>query len=318
MEYRGGFDRAAVLKSMTGLGDLTTRVADYLPSRRTLRARFELAHARRLPTGPDGVVMGAERIQLQGSNGRAAMLLHGFNDTPQSMAYLAAAVHGAGYTVVAPRLPGHGVRLPDMARDARSAQWRSTVAHEYAQLRTAHDTVVVCGQSMGGALAVLLAAAHRELPALVLLAPFLGMSVRMQFQIIASMWWNFGAPYHIGTGGERSLHDPVARVQTLGPRVFTARMMNELRTVARAAERALPGVVVPTLYLQSREDNRISSEDAERHFAMLGSGEKVQRWVVGSGHIISADYCRDDVARQVIEWFAEHSGAEERVSAETR
>ncbi len=318
MEYRGGFDRAAVLKSMTGFGDLLTRVADHLPSRRALRARFELAHARRLPTGPDGVVMGTERIHLQGSSGRAALLLHGFNDTPQSMAYLAAAVHGAGYTVVAPRLPGHGVRLPDMARDARAAQWRSTVAHEYAQLRAAHDTVVVCGQSMGGALAVLLAAAHPELPALVLLAPFLGMSVGMQFQIVASMWWNFGAPYHIGTGGERSLHDPVARAQTLGPRVFTARMMNELRTVARAAERALPRVVAPTLYLQSREDNRISSEDAERHFAMVGSGEKEQRWVSGSGHIISADYCRDDVARQAIEWFERHAGFAERLSTKTR
>lgn len=304
---------------MTGLGDLLTHVADYWPSRRVLKQRFERAHARRLPIGPDGVVIGAARIHLQGPARRAALLLHGFNDTPQSMAYLAAAVHRAGYTVVVPRLPGHGVRLPDMARDARSAQWQRTVAHEYAQLRASNDTVVVCGQSMGGALAVLLAAAHPELPALVLLAPFLGMSVRMQLQILASMMWNFGTPYHIGTGGERSLHDPVARSRTLGPRVFTTRMMSELRTVARAAERALPRVTVPTLYLQSLEDNRISSADAVRHFAMLGSGEKEQRWVAGSGHVISADYSRDEVARQAIEWFcAARGGSGELTSPEGR
>lgn len=301
---------------MIGLGDLLARVADHWPSRRTLRARFERANARRLPVGSDGVVIGAERIHLPGSSGRAVVLLHGFNDTPQSMAYLAAALHRAGYTVVAPRLPGHGVRLPDMARDARAAQWRATVLHEYAQLRASHDTVVVCGQSMGGALAVMLAAAHPEVPALVLLAPFLGMSITMQLQIFASTWWNFGAPYHIGTGGERSLHDPVAKARTLGPRVFTSRMMGELRTVARAAERALPRVIVPTLYLQSREDNRISSEDAERHFAMLGSREKVQRWVSGSGHVISADYCRDTVAQQVIEWFTRHAGTGEGLTGE--
>ena len=86
-------------------------------------------------------MIGAARIHLQGPARRAALLLHGFNDTPQSMAYLAAAVHRAGYTVVVPRLPGHGVRLPDMARDARSAQWQRTVAHEYAQLRASNDTV---------------------------------------------------------------------------------------------------------------------------------------------------------------------------------
>ena len=44
---------------------------------------------------------------------------------------------------------------------------------------------------------------------------------------------------------------------------------------------------------------------------MLGSAEKVQRWVTGCGHIISADYSKDEVAAQVIAWFEAH----ERVGA---
>ncbi|MEQ1690477.1 MAG: alpha/beta fold hydrolase [Gemmatimonas sp.] len=286
-------------------------LADHLPARRRLVAKFETAHARRLTLGSDGIVIGAESIRLDAPGGRAALLLHGFNDTPQSMVHLARALHGAGWTVSVPRLPGHGVSLAAMARDSRAHLWHTTVERTYAELRASNDVVVVCGQSMGGALAVQFAAAHHELPALVLLAPYLGMPLAVQFRVVTSWLWDVVIPYRASSGGERSLHDPEAKAQTLGPGVITSRTMSALRTVARSAERALPRVTAPTLYLQSREDNRISSRDAERHFAMLGSQAKVQRWVSGCGHIISADYCRDAVAQQVIEWFGRHASVAE-------
>ncbi|MBL0170843.1 MAG: alpha/beta fold hydrolase [Gemmatimonadaceae bacterium] len=294
---------------MTALVDLLTRVADWLPFRRESRARIERWHARRLTIGPDGLVIGAQSIRLTGAGTHAALLLHGFNDTPQSMSYLAMALHRAGWTVSVPRLPGHGVSLADMARDARATRWRVAVDQAYADLDASHHHVVVCGQSMGGALAVLLAAHQPKLPALVLLAPYLGMPMRIQFQVITSWLWDVAIPYRIGTGGERSLHDPEAKAQALGAGVITSRTMSALRQVARAAEHALAAVKAPTLYLQSREDNRITRRDAERHFAMLGSVVKDQRWVSGSGHIISADYCKDTVAQQVIAWFAQHATA---------
>jgi len=274
--------------------------------RRAARARFEDAHLRRFTIGADGVVAGAETIHLRGASGRAVLLIHGFNDTPQSVAYLAAALHRAGWTVLAPRLPGHGVTLPRMARESRAAAWRADIARGYATLRASHDHVMVCGQSMGGALATLLAVEHPELPALVLLAPYLGMPARLQLQVAAAWLLSLATPYRQSGGGARSLHDPEAKSRALGPGVITARTMTELRTVAVAAERALGRLTVPTLYLQSREDNRIPVARAERHFQAIGSREKVQRWLSGCGHIISADYCKDEVARQVIEWFEEH------------
>jgi hypothetical protein len=56
--------------------------------------------------------------------------------------------------------------------------------------------------------------------------------------------------------------------------------MTELRAVARAAEAVLPTLRVPTLYMQSREDNRISEADARRHFAAIGSPDKVTHWLI--------------------------------------
>jgi carboxylesterase len=278
-------------------------------SRRADREHFEREHAARLPANAQGIVVGAESIRLKGTTGHAVLLLHGFNDTPQSMAYLAHQLHDAGWTVHAPRLPGHGVKLSIMARESRAALWISAVEESYAVLKATHDTVVVCGQSMGGALGVLLSIAHPEIPALVLHAPYLGMPFKLQAQLALAWLFQFGMPYRKGSGGERSLHDPVARANALGPGIITARTMTELRTIARAAEDALPRLRVPTLYLQSREDNRISARDATRHFDAIGSAEKVQTWLTGCGHIISADFCKADVASLTIDWFARHAGA---------
>lgn len=290
---------------------LLSQLADVLFFRRGRRAWYEAAHARRLTLGADGIVMGAEAIRLERPGTRAVLVIHGFNDTPQSMAYLASALHAAGWSVLAPRLPGHGVGLKVMARESRAKLWKDAVAGAYAELRSTHATVMVCGQSMGAALAVLLADEHPEIPALALLAPFLGMRMSMRLRITVSRLLRFAWSYRESSGGERSLHDPVAKAQALGARVITADSMGELRTVALAAGRVLPRIGIPTLYVQSREDNRISEREAERYFGKLGAAEKVQRWVSGSGHIISADYSKDDVAAQVIDWFERHIGASE-------
>lgn len=286
--------------------------------RRAARERYEQAHARRFAADADGVVVGAEDIRLPHASGRAALVLHGFNDTPQSMAYLAARLHEAGWSVLAPRLPGHGVRLPLMARDGRAALWRQAVAAHYAALRAEHEIVVVCGQSMGGALATLLAAAHPEIPALVLLAPYLSMPWSIQLRTALAWVLQLTSPYFQGSGGDRSLHDADAKARALGPGVITARTMTELRAVARAAEAVLPTLRVPTLYLQSREDNRISQADARRHFAAIGSPDKVMHWLSGCGHIISADYRRDEVAAETIAWLDQHVALFSRPGLSTR
>jgi carboxylesterase len=261
------------------------------------------------------VVIGAAELSRVGTNGRAVLLLHGFNDSPQSMAYLAERLHAAGYSVHAPRLPGHGCGLRDMARWQRASAWRAAVQEAYSALSASHARVYLCGQSMGGALAVLetvrrLSAAPGSdapsPPALVLLAPYLGMPMALRLKLRLAMLMEPFVPYQVSTGGERSIHDPAARAKALGPGIVTATTLQALQEVALSAEAALPRLLVPTLYVQSRQDNRITESAAAAHFAAIGARDKRQDWLTGSGHIISADYERDAVADAVIGWFAAH------------
>jgi carboxylesterase len=280
--------------------------------RAAVRTRFERAHARRFRFDAQGIVQGAAGFTLHASDQdrvsrRAVLLLHGFNDTAQSMAYLAAKLRARGYTVRVPLLPGHGRDLTAMANASRAARWREAALAEYDALRGEYDSVMVVGQSMGGALSILLATDRPELPALVLLAPYVGMPRNLQWRVLGAWVARVALPYLRSVGGETSIHDPAARTDSLGPGVVTARTLTELRRVAEDAEAALSRVWVPTLYLQSRQDNRIAARDAETHFAALGSADKRQQWLTGCGHIISADYCRDEVASLTADWLDAHA-----------
>ena len=267
--------------------------------------RFEQDVATRCPLNANGIVIGAESINLSASSSRAVLLLHGFGDTPQSLTPLANALHAAGWTVSAPLLPGHGRALREYAR-ANHTDWIHSSMNSYDELSATHASVVVCGISMGAALAVLLTTARPKIPALVLLAPYLTMPRDVRIKATIAKLLQFVLPYHANTGSEISIHDPVARSAALGMGVITATLMTELRTVATLAEHALPAVHVPTLYLQSREDNRIPASAAIAEFAKLGSQIKEQRWLTGCGHIITVDYCKVQLASQVVDWFSRY------------
>ena len=123
--------------------------------RRRQAAKWETAVATRLPLGPDGVVRGAGPIAREAAGDRAALVLHGFGDTPESVATVAHALYAAGWTVHAPLLAGHGRDLPTFAR-SRAEDWLATARAAYATVRGRRARVAIVAQSMGAALAAVL------------------------------------------------------------------------------------------------------------------------------------------------------------------
>ncbi|MBO9341627.1 MAG: alpha/beta fold hydrolase, partial [Roseiflexus sp.] len=99
------------------------------------------------------------------------LLIHGFGGDPAEVLPLAAALIQDGYSVYAPLLPGHGT-LPDAMAGVQWQQWAEAAAHGFAALRQRCDNVVIVGFSMGGLLALILAA-HLPVARLAVLAPAL-------------------------------------------------------------------------------------------------------------------------------------------------
>jgi carboxylesterase len=263
-----------------------------------------MAHRR---LGSDGVVVGGEGFTLERSSAPAVLLLHGGGDTPQTLRLLANELYARGFHVHAPLLPGHGRTLREFSR-ITADELTAAASANYAMLRSSHNWVAVIGLSMGGALAVQIAADNSDLPALGLIAPYLSMPQLIEWAARLAPVWGFLAPA-VGSGDDASIRDPTERDRGLAYGVFTAAGLIALRHTMRRAVALLPRVSAPTLMMQSREDNRIAAADAERAFALLGARDKTLEWVEGAGHIITVDFGRDAVNARLAAFMETHMRA---------
>lgn len=263
--------------------------------------RAEQRFARRFPRGVDGVIIGAEPREFAGSSERALLLFHGYNDSPQSLAAVGELIaREGGWTVRLPLLAGHGRTLrefdawtPEEVLDAARA--------EYAALRARFPTVAIGGLSMGGAIAMILAA-EVSASAVVLYAPMLFEPRPMRWVRWTSGLWSLFSRYVSG-GGSRSIHDPEAMRSIIAYGASTRRSVLTLDRIGNACEAALATVEEPVLVVQSREDNRLPMEQSERAFARIGSKDMSVRWITGAGHVITVDYGWQEIARETVAWL---------------
>ncbi|MEO7455395.1 MAG: alpha/beta fold hydrolase [Gemmatimonadaceae bacterium] len=275
-----------------------------LANRRRVSRDTETSYRVQFAPHGEAIVPGAEGYVLEGSNGRTLLMLHGSGDTPQSLRYLADRINAAGYTVHAPLLPGHG-RSPRAFARATSAEYYAAARAAYGELR-GKPWVGLVGLSMGGALLARVASEEREVRALVLLAPYLGAPGLVRFIRRAGMLWSAGVPYVRG-GGDTSIHDPVARAESRAYGSFSRGALTALLETADAGRRALSRITAPVLVVNSANDNRIPRDIAEAALRELPVSTE-QHWVEGCGHVITVDYCKDEVVRLVLAFLARHAG----------
>ncbi|TCJ23708.1 alpha/beta hydrolase [Nocardioides jejuensis] len=95
--------------------------------------------------------------ELTGGRRIGVLLSHGFTGSPVSMRPWADFLHEHGYAVEVPCLPGHGTTWQEM-NATTWADWYAELTAAFARLRTTCDQVFVFGLSMGGGLALNLAA----------------------------------------------------------------------------------------------------------------------------------------------------------------
>jgi carboxylesterase len=250
---------------------------------------------------------GAETIDLQEEGSPGVLLLHGFGDTPQTLSLLARRLRASGYSVLAPLLPGHG-RTMRAFDSSRAAQWIDAARQAFTGMAHSHQSVGIVGLSMGGALAVVVAAEIRDVSALVLIAPYLGMPLKLR--LAANTFWVWGKfAGEINARNPLSIHDPVEREKNLAYGALTGRALFELSRIVRLGRKSLAKVTTPTLIIQSRDDPRCSPEVADYTLKALGAADKKLIMTEGAGHIITVDYGRERVLSETEKWLSAHAAS---------
>jgi carboxylesterase len=121
-----------------------------------LRARFQ----ERTPM--TSIMPGAEPFGFEGAGSETGVLVvHGFTGSPQGVRPWGEHLAAQGWTVIAPRLPGHGTSIGDLAATS-GVDWYGEAEMALVGLAERCSSVFVCGLSMGATIALDLAARQPE------------------------------------------------------------------------------------------------------------------------------------------------------------
>jgi len=105
---------------------------------------------------------GAEPFGFEGAGSETGVLVvHGFTGSPQGVRPWGEHLASQGWTVIVPRLPGHGTTIADLARTTGD-DWYGEAEMALVGLAERCSSVFVCGLSMGGTIALDLAARQPE------------------------------------------------------------------------------------------------------------------------------------------------------------
>ncbi|MFJ8633543.1 alpha/beta hydrolase [Streptomyces sp. NPDC093568] len=233
------------------------------------------------------VLPGAEPYRHEGGE-IGVLLCHGFTGSPQSLRPWAEHLAEHGHTVSLPLLPGHGTRWEDM-RLTGWQDWYAEVDRELRNLRDRCERVFVGGLSMGGALALRLAAKHGEGVAGVLLVnPANKVHGLAAYTLPVSRHFVRTAP---GIVSDIAKEGPVE----LGYARVPLHSAHSLRKFFGQVDRELPQVTQPLLLLRSRQDHTVPAVDSERILSRVSSTDVTEIVLEQSYHVATLDHDADRI-----------------------
>jgi carboxylesterase len=215
------------------------------------------------------------------------------------MRHLAHSLHGRGFTVLAPALPGHCTTAAHLSRTTWH-DWYAGVVSAFEDLRRRCRQVAVVGQSLGGALALHLARDRGpEVSALVTLAAPLWLPPSTEAVVALYRQAKLAdlLPLLPKFGG-RDVRDPVMHRTSPGYTVMPMHAVLELHSFLGVVRRELSGVVQPLLAMHSRRDHTVPYACSRALVRGVASATVQHRTFTGSYHLLSIDIERDLVARE--------------------
>lgn len=239
-----------------------------------------------------------------GSGPRKVLLLHGFSGGPSDLRALGEALASRGFHAFAPELPGHGPAYVGLHRTS-DEDWRKAAVNALRRLRGADGQPVgVVGFSLGGALAIQLAAARpQEVGALALLAPALRLSGSSRIYRAVFRWplTSLLVPT-VGKGAPDLVNDGALPLHRDGDRLPTkgARLLDRM---IRGARRSLPSVRCPLLVAWGARDRVVPRQAAVEASENAGSRPAPLVVLPRSGHHLALDVDREVLFGRVAEFL---------------
>ncbi len=225
------------------------------------------------------------------------LLLHGFPGSPAEVREWGAYLSERGISVLAPLLPGHGLR-PEALRGVRWQDWLEAAAEGLRRLHERCTWVFAGGLSFGASLALHLAA---SVPVCGVVAVSPAVSLRNPLSRLIPVAHLVARWIEIGTDDD--LADPSGPERQWYYTRVPARSMAEMYHLLRGTLRDARRVTVPVLVVQGRQDGVLRPEGAEKLLKGLASPDKKMLWLDRSGHNALVDIERETIFGETCRFF---------------
>ena len=241
------------------------------------------------------ILSGCDSIfKMNGEKG--CLLLHGFTSCPFELHLLGDHLDNEGYTVSIPLLPGHGTSPFDL-KDRSWIEWHIAAKEALFELRKKCKLLYVIGLSMGGSLALHLAA-HYKVDGIVALAP--GLFLKNRLSYLSHFLYPF-YPYSKKWLGP----DIQADAETMSYGKIPVKSISELLKMFKHLLDDLIDITSPLLIIYADQDHVINSKSAHRIYQAVSSQNKRIINLKKSYHIITLDVEKEKVFRETTNFLRE-------------
>jgi carboxylesterase len=247
------------------------------------------------------VLPGAEPFFHDGGT-VGVLLCHGFTGSPQSLRPWAEYLAEAGLSVSLPRLPGHGTSWRELARTSWE-DWYGEADRAFGELRGRCEEVFVMGLSLGGCLALRIAALRGAAVAgLVLVNPYLAPDTRL-FAFAPVL--KYVLPPLKGVGSDIKKEG----ARELAYERIPAKAAARLPQLWRATRVRLAEVAQPVLIYRSPSDHVVGPASLRVLLAALPQSQVTVRNCDDSYHVATLDNDAQAIFTGSLEFVRAHSHA---------
>ena len=255
------------------------------------------------------LLAGAEPFRFEANGDAGVLLIDGFTGSPFEMRPLGEYLAERGVGSVAPLLGGHGTHPEDLL-DCSYRDWLANAEQALEELRARYRSIFLVGLSMGGVIALNVAARHAgdaQVGGVVpLCAPVRLDDWRLgHLNILQHLvrWHAWGKP---------DVKDISAWDQLVGYRRLRAASIGQVQLLVDETRDLLPSVRQPILVVQAREDHLVPARNAVELVQTVGSLDKQLLWLDNSYHVVTLDHDAPVLNAAVAQFVAAHSGAPEQ------
>ena len=216
----------------------------------------------------------------------AFLLIHGFSAAPDEVTTLGEFLEEQGIASFAVRLAGHATSPEDLAHTTRE-EWYSSAIRGLDVVRSwKPKLLLVAGLSMGGLLALMLAAREPEIDGVVTISP--AISIPSGIAKLLPILKHIKRFRDVDLEKTAKLYD-VPR--TKYPREPLS-AIHELFRLASDVRKEMRKVTIPILILQSAQDKTVSPDSGRIAFESVSSERKELRMIEGAEHVIPCHHTR--------------------------